>query len=178
MIWKIAFLLAAFVGSATSHYMIGWCKTMLKKSKKAAIKEINNQISINDILSDISHKLGAYRVAIVNYDKGKAFMTYESPNNIQNSIIQKFQGIITSPLAGMLLDLERDGMVVVNKDSGHDINMIHKAIGISTSYKYKLYNTINQGTLVIAFDIDRPLTDEEHLYINNQIVSLRLLKLK
>ena len=178
MIWKVAFLLAAFVGSTCTNAIIKALKTAWNKMPRQIIKVQEKTISIQGVLDQLSVDLNAYRTCIIRYKDERAYMAYESTKDVKHSIQQSFQGILATMLAPMLLELQEKGMVEVRAKLGDRIAMIHDAIGIESTYKLKLFKSISDGCLVVAFSEDRYLTESEMQIFKNAATQLRLLKFK
>lgn len=127
-----------------------------KVTVRKSIEQLDRRMKIKSELSALRVILDADRVSIIAYNNTdeSASMQYESVSYGVPEIIQSFQNIKSTKLIPMLYDLEKRGSVIVDKNSGAEVRHLHEAIGISTSYKYKILNTINEGCLVIAFEKD------------------------
>ena len=168
-------LIAGFIFTITYPYLADRVKWLFKKSSKRIIAELTHNEVLFTALSNIGNTVTASRVAIIVYEGVTASMHHEWTSHDTNKILNFFQKIRTSPLTTMLLELEVAGMVVVNQHSGYDLVMIHRAIGIDTSYKFQLFNSIAEGVLVIAFSQPTQLSSEQLKYIDEQLTRVRLL---
>jgi len=171
-------IFALFTISIAYPHLYKWARNVYRKSSYKVKKDLESKENIVKVLANIGIAVNASRVAIINYEGQTASMFHEWISEGTGSIINFFQKIRTSPLATMLLELERTGLIIVNKNSSKDLVMIHKAIGISTSYKWKLYTSISQGVLVVAFENDNTLDPKHIQYIDEQLMNLRLLYFK
>jgi len=152
----------------------------LKKEKKVldnSIKKLDKRIQIKSELDLLRIKLGCLRTSIIDYDAQLVMSTmkYESVAPGTAGTIQAFQGINSMICLPMIHELERNGHVIVDKNSGEDLVRLHRAIGVSTSFKYKLGNTIMDGNLIVAYSNDHELTPDEADSIYQSIKNLKML---
>jgi hypothetical protein len=169
---KVYFILC-FVLSVLSPYVIKYVVKIYQRSSRKILKDLNHNQRIATCLHEVMTAVNASRVAIILYEGRTASMKHEVAAN--NPIISVFQGILTSPLADMLIPLEQYGEVLVNKSSNTDLIRVHKAIGIETSYKFKIHDSIAEGVLVVAFEQHKELTPDQLQFIKTQLTTLRLL---
>ncbi len=168
-------LIFGFIITLSYPYVAKKVKWLFRKSSKRIIAELTQNEVLFAALSNIGNTVTASRVAIIVYEGVTASMHHEWTSPDTNKILNFFQKIRTSPLTTMLLELEVAGMVVVNANSGYDLVMIHRAIGVDTSYKFKLFNSIAEGVLVVAFAQPTQLTSDQLKYIDEQLTRVRLL---
>ena len=177
-LYHIAFLLAAFFGSTLTTNIIKWGKKLWSERGFVIIKRLKKTANVHGVLKQTGEYLKANRVAVISYKDGYATMIYEWVDDPKKSIKDRFVNINSSSIAPMLLELQEKGSVVINQKSNDEIALIHMVININTSYKYKLYKSITEGCLVVAFEDERVLTEDEIKFIKDQIVTLKLLRLK
>lgn len=155
-------------------------KFSLKKEEKAlkkSIEKLDKRIQIKNELDMLRIKLGCLRTSIIDYDAQLVMSTmkYESVAPGTAGTIQAFQGINSMVCLPMIHELERNGFVKVDKNSGEDLVRLHRAIGVGTSYKYKLGNTIMDGNLIVAFSEDHELTPKEAEEIYKTLKTLKTI---
>lgn len=152
----------------------------LKKESKVlqkSIEKLDKRMSIKNELDLLRIKLGCLRTSIIDYDAQLVMssMKYESVAAGTAGTIVSFQNINSMVCLPMILELEKNGFVKVDKNSGEDLVRLHRGIGVGTSFKYKLGNTIQDGNLIVAFSEDHELTPNEAESIYQTIKKLKML---
>ena len=127
-----------------------------KKALEKSIKSLDKRVLIHNELIALRKTINADRVSIISYNIGdeSASMNYETCRVGVPPIIQSFQSVKTTMMLPMLLTLERRGFVAVDKTSDNETKLMHENIGIVSSYKYKIGNTIEEGCLVVAYNYE------------------------
>jgi len=193
-------LIGVFVGgviAAISPKLID-----LTKSKFNKINEIDAFTNTNIIANEINNELlriqGGYdaaRVSILEYHngvyskKGLPFeyssMRYEITDHNTKSLMNEFQAVPVSPVAEMLLKLEKseEGYIKVHTDNEPDsiLSRTQKYYGVKTAYSFKLFDTVKEGVLNIIWIAEKKdLSNEEiqDIQISIYRISNLMLKLK
>ncbi len=150
-------MVLAYFGNELSVYVNSKIKS--RKNTENSIKKLSVKVSIQNELVELIKLLNCDRVAIISYsfETESASMNYETCKNGVPDIIQSFQNIKTTKMIPMLLTLEQKGFVAVDKTSDNETKLLHANIGIVSSYKYKIGETIESGCLVVAYGIDHEL---------------------
>ena len=176
---NINFLLivAAFILNAIVKKLRAlWNRSKLFSSSKIN-QDLKTQIEINAKLDVLRNQISASRVSIVNYNPkdATATMLYERVKDGTSALIQVFKGIQTSSIAPLLYELEENGRATMHQDYyDKKVVELHRSWGIISTYKYKLdkNKSIAYGCLVIAFDSDKSLDEQEQNIINNSLITI------
>lgn len=134
-----------------------------KKVVENSIKKLTKRMEIQNELTHLRIVLNCDRVAIIsyNFDSESASMNYEICKFGTPEIIDSFQNLKTTKMIPMLLELEKRGYVCVDKTSDNETKLLHQNIGVVSSYKYKIKETIENGCLVVAYGFEHDLEINE-----------------
>lgn len=178
----------AYVLKELAKWAIDKYKEGLKPFKMVFRNKIN--IKIDAILVEIGEYLGASRVYILSYHNSIRSHTgichdYVSMTNEYNHkdlppLMKDFQNIPTGLFGDLIEAINNKGMVFVPENEVSNMGGFHRAYGFKDAYKFRIGNSVANGTLSVVFTDDmEKLNQKDIQFISDRIILIdTLLKMK
>jgi len=165
----LSVLLASFVPKIVNYFE-------KRKSSTKFIRNVDVNVEVKNILTEIRVHLKTNRCSVVDYHNGIeninglplnfGSMTAESTDENTKELMYTFQNVPVNPISRMLQELNtnKDGYLKVDGDY-HDISTIRTqhAYGIDCTYNFRLGSTISSGTLILAWNEEAPVLSKEQI---------------
>jgi hypothetical protein len=147
-----------------------------RKSSKKFIRNVDVNVDVKNILTEIRVHLKTNRCSTVDYHNGIesindmplnfGSMTAESTDENTKELMYSYQSVPVNPISRMLQELNtiKDGYLKVD-DTYHDLSTIRtmRAYGINCTYNFRLGTTISSGVLVLAWNEENPVLSKEQI---------------
>lgn len=183
-----------FIVGAIIVYLLQKLEKSISKSKKNKAFSPNLDISAK-IQLEIEHIrmiADASRATLIDYDNGVenytglpfnfASISYESVDTTTMPIIRDFQRVPISPIASLLLELNNSNDRFVrhtDEDPNKSIATYERVYGVTTSYSFRMYDSVKNGVINITWlNGYHQLTEEQLTDIIVCIERIKLFQLK
>jgi hypothetical protein len=143
-----------------------------KNNPDKLLNSIDLGVKINKCLSEIRVLTGANRIHILGYHNGTVgyngvsyqymSMLYEDVDDNTAPMINAYQSIPCGRYAELMAKIHREGSVYIPEDEDSSIGRLHRSYGICSAYKYRIGNSIANGSLTVSYhNKEHILTEEE-----------------
>lgn len=173
----------ALVFVAKEFYGIYKTKSNNKKKATRFVNSIDISVEINKLLNELRVLVGANSTHILGYHNGTVSfngisfqfisMQYEATDGIIRPNINDYQNVPAGQFSQVMADIHHNGFTYVDWDDDTNIGHLHKQIGVKSSYKFRIGDSIARGSVSISYyGIEHKLTEKQKQIVNDYLIKI------
>lgn len=151
-----------------------WLKKRQEARRKPLklLKSISIGLEINRCLTELRILTGANSAHVLGYHNGTIgfngvsyqyiSMQYESTDKITMPMINNYQNIPAGQFSELMFKIHTEGFVQISHNEDSVIGRLHRTYNVFSSYKFRIGNSIANGTVSLSYyNKDHTLTENE-----------------
>lgn len=163
-------VIAVYIGKE----LILWFKRKndTKKKPLKLLKYISIGLEINRVLTELRILTGANSAHVLGYHNGTIgfngvsyqyiSMQYESTDKTTMPMINNYQNIPAGQFSELMFKIHTEGFVQISHNEDSVIGRLHRTYNVFSSYKFRIGNSIANGTVSLSYyNKEHTLTENE-----------------